>query len=73
MPLALTFPGQAPNVSRCKCGGLAMSGQWEFWIDRGGTFTDIVALDPTGEVHTHKLLSENPNAIAMPPCRAFAR
>ena len=33
---------------------------WEFWIDRGGTFTDIVALDPTGHVHTHKLLSENP-------------
>ncbi|SLN19781.1 Acetophenone carboxylase gamma subunit [Roseovarius litorisediminis] len=37
-----------------------MSGQWEFWIDRGGTFTDIVALDPAGDVHTHKLLSENP-------------
>ena len=38
-----------------------MSGQWEFWIDRGGTFTDIVALDPEGTVHTHKLLSENPD------------
>ncbi|WP_306114759.1 MULTISPECIES: hydantoinase B/oxoprolinase family protein [unclassified Roseovarius] len=37
-----------------------MSGEWEFWIDRGGTFTDIVALDPDGVVHTHKLLSENP-------------
>ena len=34
--------------------------QWEFWIDRGGTFTDIVALAPDGTVHTHKLLSENP-------------
>ncbi|MBN2865143.1 MAG: hydantoinase B/oxoprolinase family protein [Thiotrichales bacterium] len=34
--------------------------QWQFWIDRGGTFTDIVALDPHGKVHTHKLLSENP-------------
>ena len=33
--------------------------QWEFWIDRGGTFTDVVALDPDGAVHTHKLLSEN--------------
>ena len=33
---------------------------WEFWIDRGGTFTDIVALAPDGAVHTHKLLSENP-------------
>lgn len=37
-----------------------MQGTWEFWIDRGGTFTDVVALDPTGQVHTHKLLSENP-------------
>src|SRR6056297_1101694 len=38
-----------------------MSGAWEFWIDRGGTFTDIVALDPHGRVQTHKLLSENPD------------
>ncbi len=37
-----------------------MGEQWEFWIDRGGTFTDVVALDPRGGVHTHKLLSENP-------------
>ncbi|MFK7940116.1 MAG: hydantoinase B/oxoprolinase family protein [Roseovarius sp.] len=37
-----------------------MSGRWEFWIDRGGTFTDIVALTPQGGVETHKLLSENP-------------
>ena len=34
--------------------------KWEFWIDRGGTFTDIVARNPNGEVLTHKLLSENP-------------
>ena len=33
---------------------------WEFWIDRGGTFTDIVAKDPEGNIETHKLLSENP-------------
>jgi 5-oxoprolinase (ATP-hydrolysing) len=33
---------------------------WQFWIDRGGTFTDIVALDPDGKLSTHKLLSENP-------------
>lgn len=37
-----------------------MSGQWEFWIDRGGTFTDVVARNPEGQVLTHKLLSENP-------------
>jgi len=35
---------------------------WQFWIDRGGTFTDIVALSPKGEYHTHKLLSENPES-----------
>ena len=35
-------------------------GQWEFWIDRGGTFTDVVALTPEGRILTHKLLSENP-------------
>ena len=33
---------------------------WEFWIDRGGTFTDIVARQPDGQLRTHKLLSENP-------------
>jgi 5-oxoprolinase (ATP-hydrolysing) len=33
---------------------------WEFWIDRGGTFTDIVAKRPDGSLITHKLLSENP-------------
>ena len=36
------------------------SGEWQFWIDRGGTFTDIVARRPDGGVLTHKLLSENP-------------
>lgn len=39
-------------------------GRWQFWIDRGGTFTDIVARDPTGEIHSHKLLSENPGQYA---------
>lgn len=34
--------------------------QWEFWIDRGGTFTDVVARQPDGTLLTHKLLSENP-------------
>ncbi len=33
---------------------------WQFWIDRGGTFTDIVGKSPAGELFTHKLLSENP-------------
>ena len=33
---------------------------WQFWIDRGGTFTDVVARKPDGSIVTHKLLSENP-------------
>ncbi|HTD06024.1 hydantoinase B/oxoprolinase family protein, partial [Undibacterium sp.] len=36
------------------------SPRWQFWIDRGGTFTDIVARRPDGQLLTHKLLSENP-------------
>jgi len=34
--------------------------RWHFWIDRGGTFTDIVACRPDGRIVTHKLLSEDP-------------
>ncbi|MDH3236436.1 MAG: 5-oxoprolinase, partial [Alphaproteobacteria bacterium] len=34
--------------------------RWQFWIDRGGTFTDVVAKRPDGALVTHKLLSENP-------------
>ncbi|MFK7875907.1 MAG: hydantoinase B/oxoprolinase family protein [Paracoccaceae bacterium] len=34
--------------------------KWQFWVDRGGTFTDIVARKPDGTLQTHKLLSENP-------------
>jgi len=37
------------------------AGKWQFWIDRGGTFTDIVACNPNGVLSTHKLLSENPS------------
>ena len=39
-----------------------MSGVWDFWIDRGGTFTDVVGRAPDGTLHQRKLLSENPEA-----------
>src|SRR5579863_5163402 len=39
-----------------------MADRWEFWIDRGGTFTDIVARRPDGRLVAHKLLSDNPRA-----------
>ncbi|RVC69964.1 5-oxoprolinase [Mesorhizobium sp. M00.F.Ca.ET.038.03.1.1] len=38
--------------------------KWDFWIDRGGTFTDIIGRDPQGRLHPRKLLSENPEAYA---------
>ncbi len=38
--------------------------RWNFWIDRGGTFTDIVGRRPDGTLIAHKLLSENPEAYA---------
>ena len=34
--------------------------KWQFWIDRGGTFTDVIAKTPSGALITHKLLSDNP-------------
>jgi 5-oxoprolinase (ATP-hydrolysing) len=42
--------------------GRREGGRWEFWIDRGGTFTDIVARRPDGRLVAHKLLSDNPRA-----------
>jgi 5-oxoprolinase (ATP-hydrolysing) len=41
---------------------ISRSGAWEFWIDRGGTFTDVIGRKPDGALVTHKLLSENPEA-----------
>jgi len=38
-----------------------MTGRWQFWIDRGGTFTDVVGCAPDGRLQTQKLLSENPS------------
>ncbi|MEE9416974.1 MAG: hydantoinase B/oxoprolinase family protein [Acidimicrobiales bacterium] len=38
--------------------------RWQFWIDRGGTFTDVVGRSPDGAIVTHKLLSENPRRYA---------
>ena len=38
--------------------------RWQFWIDRGGTFTDVVARRPDGSLVTHKLLSDNPEQYA---------
>jgi 5-oxoprolinase (ATP-hydrolysing) len=43
---------------------ISLRGTWEFWIDRGGTFTDVIGRTPAGELVTLKLLSENPEHYA---------
>ena len=39
---------------------MSTSSRWSFWIDRGGTFTDVIGRDPQGRLHVTKVLSENP-------------
>ncbi|MEL6397474.1 MAG: hydantoinase B/oxoprolinase family protein [Cyanobacteria bacterium J06626_4] len=45
--------------------------KWQFWIDRGGTFTDVVAKRPNGEIIVHKLLSENPEQYQDAPVQGI--
>ena len=45
--------------------------RWQFWIDRGGTFTDIVAKKPDGAIAVHKLLSENPEHYSDAPIQGI--
>ncbi|GBO53432.1 5-oxoprolinase [Pseudanabaena sp. lw0831] len=45
--------------------------KWQFWIDRGGTFTDIVAQNPDGQIVLHKLLSENPDRYIDAPIQGI--
>jgi len=40
------------------------TGRWQFWIDRGGTFTDVIGRRPDGRLVTHKLLSDNPESYS---------
>ena len=67
--IAVTFadkkiaPGTPPGTDPPSAGHRTMTAndrKWQFWIDRGGTFTDIIARQPDGNLVTHKLLSENP-------------
>jgi 5-oxoprolinase (ATP-hydrolysing) len=66
--LAVAIKWGTPKTQKLKTAGENMTDsrtsseekQWQFWIDRGGTFTDLVARKPDGSIATHKLLSENP-------------
>ena len=55
-PAVLRWPRPGPTLCLDVEGNMA----WEFWIDRGGTFTDVVGRSPEGRLVTIKLLSENP-------------
>ena len=48
-----------------------LNNKWQFWIDRGGTFTDIVAQRPDGQIIVHKLLSENPHRYTDAPMQGI--
>ncbi|RVH84737.1 hydantoinase/oxoprolinase N-terminal domain-containing protein, partial [Sinorhizobium medicae] len=41
---------------------MSLTGTWDFWVDRGGTFTDVIGRDPSGALHALKVLSENSGA-----------
>jgi 5-oxoprolinase (ATP-hydrolysing) len=45
-----------------------MSPGWQFWIDRGGTFTDVIGVSPSGQLHVRKILSQ-PGGAADPAIR----
>lgn len=52
---------------------MAQEPRWQFWIDRGGTFTDVVARTPAGDLVTAKLLSEDPGRYADAAVEAMRR
>ncbi len=60
MLLCCAFASTLPHAPPHSAVPAIQQNRWQFWIDRGGTFTDIVARRPDGSLVTHKLLSENP-------------
>ncbi|NDC35099.1 MAG: hypothetical protein EBZ51_06860, partial [Synechococcaceae bacterium WB9_2_112] len=50
----------------------AAAGGWRIWIDRGGTFTDVVALGPVGQLCVRKVLSAQPGGGGDPAVRVMA-
>jgi 5-oxoprolinase (ATP-hydrolysing) len=56
------MPVRATRPSKKAAKKVSPRASWDFWIDRGGTFTDVVSRRPDGTLAAHKLLSENPEA-----------
>jgi 5-oxoprolinase (ATP-hydrolysing) len=59
---ATKTPASVAARTAAKSATKSAAKSWDFWIDRGGTFTDIVGRKPDGSLMAHKLLSENPEA-----------
>src|SRR2546430_11137406 len=51
----------------------AQAAGWQFWIDRGGTFTDVIGLSPAGELHVRKVPSASAGGAAGDPGLGAAR
>ena len=62
IPMMAFETGMKQAKLRNNSSARASNRTWDFWIDRGGTFTDIVGRKPDGTLVAHKLLSENPEA-----------
>jgi len=62
MPATLSpTPSSSASASAAEAtSGVRGAGRWDFWIDRGGTFTDVIARDPSGRLHARKVLSQSP-------------
>ena len=56
------FKGARRNTRRAPANRGMAKADWHFWIDRGGTFTDVIGRRPDGSLVAHKLLSDNPEA-----------
>ncbi len=63
MSFSITIPDSQRKSSAIRLDDME-HGKWHFWVDRGGTFTDVIARAPDGTTTTKKLLSENPEFYA---------
>lgn len=58
--MSATLPWELPARELPETPSPSRAGRWDFWIDRGGTFTDVIARDPAGRLHARKVLSQSP-------------
>ncbi len=67
----VTEPGRETGINSGCAKDSTVEGKWEFWVDRGGTFTDMVAKDPAGKLSIHKFLSHDPLRYGDPVIHAI--